>query len=555
MTRTRGQAYQRSVRSPPYGCDVTDGPETATGSAVVLTAPRDGTPTPIVTPAGLAQAAEALAAATGPVALDAERASGYRYTHRAYLVQLRRAGAGSILIDPIAFPDLSPIAEAIGDAEWVLHAASQDLPCLVEIGLTPTRLFDTELAARLANLERVGLAALTEHLLGFALEKHHSAADWSTRPLPDSWLTYAALDVELLIDLRDMLEAELIAQGKLDWAHEEFEALVASAGRPPTPRPDPWRRTSGIHKIRGARALARVRSLWYARDRVAARRDSAPGRVLPDTAIISAAEQKPRDEAALLALPGYGGRSVRRLAHIWLDALEAARALEDSELPQPPPADGPPPPHRWAERDPIAAARLARCRAVVTRLAGENNLPPENLIAPDSVRRLAWSPPEEADAASITAALLATGARRWQANLLADQLAAALPDPAPVEISAVPAAAVNGADPLCDPDAGATDDPGTGGASLAVDGTGTHAPDSKTAAPKAAGTKAASRTSPDPAGTSMVDADPAGTSMVDADVAGTAAPDAASGAEVPNPPRRIRRRGGPAGSPPTESSP
>jgi ribonuclease D len=410
---------------------VTDGPETTTGSAVVLTAPREGTPAPIVTPAGLARAAEALAAATGPVALDAERASGYRYTHRAYLVQLRRAGAGSILIDPIAFPDLTPIAEAISDAEWVLHAASQDLPCLVEIGLRPTRLFDTELAARLANLERVGLAALTEHLLGFALEKHHSAADWSTRPLPDSWLTYAALDVELLIDLRDMLEAELIAQGKLDWAHEEFEALVASAGRAPTPRPDPWRRTSGIHKIRGARALARVRSLWYARDRVAARRDSAPGRVLPDTAIISAAEQNPRDEAGLLALPGYGGRSVRRLAHIWLDALEAARALEDAELPQPPPADGPPPPHRWAERDPVAAARLARCRAVVTGLAGEHNLPPENLIAPDSVRRLAWSPPEPADAESVAAALIATGARPWQAGLLASELAAALPDPPP----------------------------------------------------------------------------------------------------------------------------
>jgi ribonuclease D len=395
----------------------------------VLTAPRDGTPDPVVTKESLQRAAAALRAASGPVAVDAERASGYRYTHRAYLVQLRREGAGTILIDPTAFDDLTPIAEAIADAEWVLHAASQDLPCLVEIGMKPVRLFDTELAARLANLERVGLAALTEHLLGFALEKHHSAADWSTRPLPDSWLSYAALDVELLIALRDKLEAELAEQGKLEWAREEFAALVASAGKLAPPRPDPWRRTSGIHKVRGARALARVRALWYARDRIASRRDSAPGRVLPDIAIIAAAETDPRDEAALFALAGYGGRSTRRLGHIWLEALESARGLPDSDLPQPPPADGPPPPHRWAERDPAAAARLARCREVVTRLAAEHNLPPENLVAPDAVRRLAWAPPETIDESTVGDALAGTGVRAWQTGLLAADLAGALPEP------------------------------------------------------------------------------------------------------------------------------
>jgi ribonuclease D len=395
----------------------------------VLTAPRDGTPEPISTAAALTRAAKALAAGSGPVAVDAERASGYRYSHRAYLVQLRRDGAGTMLIDPVAFDSLAEIAEAIGDAEWVLHAASQDLPCLTEVGLLPTRLFDTELAARLADFERVGLAALTEQLLGLALEKHHSAADWSTRPLPSSWLSYAALDVELLVDLRDKLEAELRAQGKLDWALEEFEALVTSAGRAPTPRADPWRRTSGIHKLRGVRALARARALWQARDRVAARRDSAPGRVLADSAIIAAAEADPTTERDLLAIQGFGGRYVRRLAPIWLDALEAARALTDAELPQAAVTEGPPPPHRWAERDPVAAARLVRCREVVTRLAGEHRLPPENLVSPESVRRLAWSPPPERSAAEVDAALAATGVRAWQRGLLVEELAVALTDP------------------------------------------------------------------------------------------------------------------------------
>jgi len=393
---------------------------------VVLTAPRDGTPAPITDDKALAEAIARFAAGAGPVAVDAERASGYRYTHRAYLVQLRRAGAGTALIDPVPFPDLTELNAVLADTEWILHAASQDLPCLAELGLLPRRLFDTELAARLCGFERVGLAALTESLLGYTLEMHHSAADWSTRPLPASWLTYAALDVELLLDLRVLLGEELERQGKTEWAEQEFAALVASAGEPPRLRPDPWRRTSGIHRVRGARALARVRALWQARDVIAARRDASPGRVLADSAIIAAAELDPKDERSLMTLAGFGGRSVRRLAPQWLAALAEARALPDKALPTTPPSDGPPPPHRWAERDPVAAGRLARSREVVTTLATAHHLPPENLIAPDSVRRLAWAPPAQLTVDTVSEALAGYGARRWQVELLAPGLTKAL---------------------------------------------------------------------------------------------------------------------------------
>jgi ribonuclease D len=394
-----------------------------------LTAPRDGTPVPVASAEELARTIRRFVAGTGPVAVDAERASGYRYTQRAYLVQLRRAGAGTALIDPLPFASLDALGAAIADTEWVLHAASQDLPCLAELGLRPRWLFDTELAARLAGFERVGLATLAEQLLGYHLDKHHSAADWSSRPLPATWLTYAALDVELLLDLRAILAAELERQGKTGWAAQEFAALAATGATPPRPRSDPWRRTSGIHRIRGPRGLARVRALWYARDEIAARRDTAPGRVLPDAAIVAAAEMDPADERSLLLLPGFGGRSVRRLARTWLAALEHARLLPENALPVTPVYDGPPPPHRWAERNPAAAARLTRCRTVVTDLATIHHLPPENLVTPDYVRRLAWEPPDRISEETVAQALAEHGARRWQIELLAAGLAAALHDP------------------------------------------------------------------------------------------------------------------------------
>ena len=370
--------------------------------------------------AGLADVAQKLAAGTGPVAVDAERASGFRYSQRAYLVQLRRAGTGTALIDPIPLgSDLHELDPVLTGPEWVLHAASQDLPCLAEVGLAPTSLFDTELAGRLAGLPRVGLGPLVEQLLGLSLEKGHGAADWSRRPLPDDWLVYAALDVEVLAELRDVLAALLAEQGKLEWARQEFEA-VRTAG-PPAPRAEPWRRTSGIHKIRKPLALAAVRALWEARDRLAAERDIAPGRVLPDAAIVDAAVVAPTSPAALAALPVFRGRSQRRLTSYWYAALAQAARLDPDEFPKVTvPGDGPPPVARWADRDPAAAARLSAARAGIAAISAEWSIPAENLVQPDLLRRVCWSPPADGE---IAAALREGGAREWQVELIAPVLA------------------------------------------------------------------------------------------------------------------------------------
>src|SRR4051812_16052755 len=371
---------------------VTAADEPGGPAAVPLLEPRGGIPDVVESATALAETVERFADGSGPVAVDAERASGYRYTQRAYLVQLRRSGAGTALIDPIACPDLTELSEAIADAEWVLHAANQDLPCLAGVGMRPKTLFDTELGARIAGYERVGLATMAEIVLGQQLAKEHSAADWSRRPLPEGWLRYAALDVEILVDLRDALEGELSRQGKLTWAEEEFAALLVAL--PPPPRTDPWRRTSGIHRLRTRRQLAIVRALWHARDDLARRRDIAPGRMLPDSAIVAAAAAAPGSAEALGRLPGWGGKATRRLVPSFWPVLEAAIAEPDDQLPRPSvPGDGPPPASRWPDRDPVAAARLAAARAGLGAIAERHGLPVENLLSPELVRRVTWTPP------------------------------------------------------------------------------------------------------------------------------------------------------------------
>jgi ribonuclease D len=382
-------------------------------------------PTVVDSRTALKSTVEAVAAGTGPVALDAERASGYRYSPRAYLVQLRREGAGTALIDPLPFDDLVELDAAIGDAEWILHAAIQDLPCLTELGMRPRRLFDTELAGRLLNLPRVGLATLVSELLGWSMVKAHSAVDWSTRPLPEPWLEYAALDVEMLVELRDEMVTRLREAGKLDWAQEEFDALVDYAG--PTIRAEPWRRTSGIHRVRGRRALAIVRELWEARDETARDRDTAPGRILPDAVIVEIARDNPSSPSAIRSLSALRTKRLRRDLDLWIEAVGRALALPDRELPTATgPSTGPPPPRSWPDRDPAAAARLTASRAIVTELAERHDLPAENLIAPDLIRRLAWEPPTELSLAAVAAQLADGGARGWQVDLIATPLADAL---------------------------------------------------------------------------------------------------------------------------------
>ena len=388
--------------------------------------------------AGYLAAVAAIGAGTGPIAIDAERASGYRYSQRAYLIQVFRREAGTFLFDPPAIGAFTELNDAVAGEEWIIHAASQDLTCLREVGLKPTRLFDTELAARLAGLPRVGLGAVVEDLLGIHLAKEHSAADWSTRPLPQSWLVYAALDVELLVDLRDALADLLERGGKSEILKQEFTSVLSRDFV--IVRTEPWRRLSGVHAIRGVRNLAVARELWETRDAYAREIDTAPGRLVPDAALVVAARVLPETKRELASLKEFTGRASRSQIDRWWNAIQAGMVSTDLPVLRVP-GETVPPPRVWADKNPEADKRLKTARAALTDVSTAMSIPMENLLTPELLRRLAWAPPEPVTGETIAGALTAAGARAWQIDATAQVIAKAFveslqpPDAAPESTS------------------------------------------------------------------------------------------------------------------------
>jgi ribonuclease D len=413
--------------------------------AIPLLQPSAGTPEIIDTEDAFRAALDQLAQGSGPFAVDAERASGFRYSARAYLIQIKRTDGGLHLIDPIPFGPghqlFIDLNNLLNTDEVILHASTQDLPCLRELGINPIKLFDTELAGRIAGLPRVGLGPLLESLMGVLLAKEHSAADWSARPLPKDWLTYAALDVELLVELRDHMYKVLADAKKLPWALEEFASILKAPPAPP--RVDPWRRTSGMHKIKRRDQLAVIKSLWIARDEIASKQDIAAGKLLNDSAIvelaIAAPTTKKEFEKCLRPL-GLRARWMENL-QLWLDSIASAVALPEEQWPtMRTNADTLPPIKLWRDKFPEKFAPLSHARAAIELIAEENQIPVENLITPEHVRRVCWKPPVGAtttlSVSLVETALSELGARQWQIDLVAPSLAAALleREPIPVEV-------------------------------------------------------------------------------------------------------------------------
>ena len=350
------------------------------------------------------------------LAIDTERASGFKYFNKAYLIQVATEKSDIFLIDPIYIKDLKNLQNLFSSKPWILHAATQDLPCLLELGLKPREIFDTELAARLLSLPKVGLAGLLEDELAITLDKEHSAVNWSIRPLESDWLNYAALDVEFLHKLMYALQTKLESVNKLTIAQEEFSYLCH--WQPNESRKEPWRRTSGMHDIKNGLDSSIVKNLWLKRDEIAQQQDIAPGRVLNDASIIEIALTKPKSEKELSELKTIKYRSSQQYSRIWFESLQESINLDPKEWPvKVSNSEAIPLPKSWEQKNPEAFNRLKTLKSLISLHSQELNIPIENLCSPDLVRKWCWLMPTT-EVEITTQWFLDQGARPWQAQIM-----------------------------------------------------------------------------------------------------------------------------------------
>ncbi len=356
------------------------------------------------------------------VAIDAERASGFRYSQRAYLIQIAVRDLGIWLVDPVADVDLTDLIAPLNSKTWLLHAATQDLPCLAELGFKASGLIDTELTARIVGLERVGLGSVCESLLEIELAKEHSAADWSQRPLTQEMLDYAALDVDVMFELWEKLSKLARETDKETWLTEEFEHLLDFKPKPALE--EPWRGLPGISRIKDLAKLKIAASLHATRDAIAIEKDIAPGRLIPDRSIMAAVNQAPKSRSDLANNKEFQGRASRTLLSTWWDAIAKAQDVEISLEPSEK-GNGIPNHKSWERRFPEAHHRLEVVRPLVLAMAAELKIPVENLLTPDYLRRVCFEPQQD-----VAKQLSEYGARKWQIDLVTEVIQKGLLDAA-----------------------------------------------------------------------------------------------------------------------------
>lgn len=360
------------------------------------------------------------------LAVDTERASGFSYFDKAFLIQLKVADEPIFLLDPLAFTDLSEIRNQINKYRWILHSAPNDIPCLAELGITPKLLFDTELSARFLGFKKVNLSALCTEVLGITLEKEFSAVNWSSRPLPKPWLNYAALDVELLSELHQDLQQRLVAANKLQIFTEECHYLVelakAMAQKPIVDfataldiriASQDWRHTKDIHRLKSPRELAMLKELWIAREKIANAQDISPARLFPDqimVTVISEAEESSYPISAKLFTKHWQIRksAAKNYLDFWITALANGRLSKD--LPDlKPPRIALPPVKNWQQLNIKAWNQYQKLHPKLLNRAKELEIPVELLISPRIFRKLIWENPD-----NPKDFLAETSARNWQ---------------------------------------------------------------------------------------------------------------------------------------------
>jgi ribonuclease D len=343
------------------------------------------------------------AARATAISLDTEFMREKTYRAELCLVQLAFDGE-AVCIDPLALPDLSPVAPLLGAASTIkiMHAARQDLEVMLPaVGLVQP-VFDTQIAAALAgHPSQIGYAELARRLLGVELSKAHTRTDWTRRPLSAEQQEYALDDVRHLAALRASLLDTLAAKGRLAWLEEELAAL----GNEDALRVDPeeaWRKVKGLPSLdAGRQQLAQMLAAW--RERRAIERNRPRGWILDDVSLREITLRLPRSAEALAALPEMQESVVRKCGE------ELLALVRDAGI-----ADPPPPLPRRERPDPAQVALVKRLADVAGEVARSLEISPEVLATRRELEKLA--------AGRSDVSLL----RGWREDVIGKKLLAAL---------------------------------------------------------------------------------------------------------------------------------
>lgn len=418
-------------------------------ASVPISTPSGGTPSLISTADELEKAAHMLANGHGPLAVDTERASAYRYGDRAFLLQVKRTGSGLFLIDTeVCRSDMGLLAPAINRLTWIIHSARTDLPALLDMGLIPRRLLDTELGGRIAGLKKVNLGDMVDGLVGYRLAKEHGHENWSRRPLPEEWLDYAALDVECLLELCTAVAGLLSELDRFTWWAEECDFIRASIFAD-APSVKPSLRVKGINNLSTPAQRELAFTLARERDRRARLVDRSPHRVLSNSDLVAIARKNPRTIQEMMDIAHF--RSARN-ARSWWSVIHEDRDKTSTSPSEKTPSrflthdntvtasrqqvhnsDA-----RYAggrrfpnsERGHKAEQLYSLCSEAINTVSDETGIAHEVIIAPQIVRLMAWhfSSKPKAPAADIDMFFARHGVRRWQRRIVSSVCAHALGD-------------------------------------------------------------------------------------------------------------------------------
>ena len=347
------------------------------------------------------------------ISVDLESDSYHHYTEKIAPLQIGD-GENIYIVDPFGV-DMEKAAPLFADrrVEKVFHDVDYDGRMLLTyLGVKPTPIFDTMVAARILGKEKVGLADLLGEYFGLSVDKGLQKADWSRRPLGREMLEYAALDVAYLIPLRERLKEEIEARGRWDWAAEEFARLVGNLEQLPE-RGATFTRVKRAREL-SPRQLAVPQALLDWREGRGKAMDIPTLKGIGTERLLKGAAAPPRNRRELQRLDALSERQIDRFGGDVLRAVEKGRKLQDAKLPAFPA-------RAHQKRDLSAERMLKHFKAARDRRAEDLGLDPGFLLPNAALKAIARLKPSSVSELEESGLL-----KGWQIEAMGDALLSCL---------------------------------------------------------------------------------------------------------------------------------